>query len=269
MTQVSCHKCRQALPHESDSWCLGCSAAEALSLELRNIWGSPGTRAIATDLICSCLRQVRALRRLGVGGAGVSLASPAASDTPVAPGSLRPPEPAIGPKRKVPEPIPAAAPEAEVKQELKEDSEESEEESTSGEDQQVGTAAKSKAEPLPRRRSGGHQAVDRAEHQQAPEGEARLKSRSRKRDKGERTVSEKKDRTERKRRRSGHHSSSWRGRSPGKTEGRSRREGSGRRKSHRGGAKHQRLYRAAEDPFKRFHQQRPEGYWDQEFPAHR
>lgn len=199
----------------------------------------------------------------------MSLASPAASATPVAPGSLRPPEPAVGPKRKVPEPIPAAAPEAEVKQELKEDSEESEEESTSGEDQQVGTAAKSKAEPLPRRRSGGHQAVDRAEHQQAPEGEARLKSRSRKRDKGERTVSEKKDRPERKRRRSGHHSSSWRGRSPGKTEGRSHHEGSGRRKSHRGGAKHQRLYRAAEDPFKRFHQQRPEGYWDQEFPAHR
>ena len=269
MTQVSCHKCRQALPHESDSWCLGCSAVEALSLELRNIWGSPGTRAIATDLICSSLRQIRALRRLGLGGAGVGLASPVAAATPVDPGSLRPPEPAVGPKRKEPEPIAAAVSERGIKEELKEDSEESEEESSSGEDQQVGTAAKSKAEPLPRRRSGGHQAVERGEHQQAPEGEARLKSRSRKRDKGESAVAEKKDTTERKRRRSGHHSSSWRGRSPGRAEGRSRHEGSGRRKSHRGGAKHQRLYRAAEDPFKRFHQQRPEGYWDQEFSAHR
>lgn len=37
---LTCQKCRQAVPHESDSWCLGCSAAEALTAELRNT-GNP------------------------------------------------------------------------------------------------------------------------------------------------------------------------------------------------------------------------------------
>ena len=115
MTQVSCHKCRQAVPHESDSWCLGCSAVEALSLELRNIWGSPGSRSVATDIVCSSLRQVRALRRLGLGGAGVGRASSTVPADSVPPGQLPPPEPVVPPRRAEGEAAPVREASKEVK----------------------------------------------------------------------------------------------------------------------------------------------------------
>ena len=67
---LRCNKCGQDSPHLGDSWCLACSALEALTGELRCGWGSPGSRAIATDLITSAVRQVRALRRIGIAGAG-------------------------------------------------------------------------------------------------------------------------------------------------------------------------------------------------------
>ena len=65
-----CNKCGQADPHQSDSWCLACSALEAIDSELRSGWGTAGTRALATDLLASAVRQIRAARRLGLAGAG-------------------------------------------------------------------------------------------------------------------------------------------------------------------------------------------------------
>lgn len=172
MTQVSCHKCRQAVPHESDSWCLGCSAVEALSLELRNIWGSPGSRSVATDIVCSSLRQVRALRRLGLGGLAAVLVVTKVN-SPNIPQVKRDFVPGvIGERRRT-------------------------------------------------RRKGDEGAV------------------------GTRQVLFQE--------------------SSRKKEDREPKEHGGKRRSHRGGAKHQRLYRAAEDPYRRYHQKRPEGYWDQPF----
>ena len=245
MTQVSCHKCRQALPHESDSWCLGCSAVEALSLELRNIWGSPGSRAVATDIICSGLRQVRALRRLGVSGAGLGPASLATAVCGASPGSLPPPEPANPPKPVVEAPSKSPAKAAEVKEEPKEDSEESgEEETSSGGEPHAGASAKSKAEPqqpLPRRRSGGDGRDREAEHPKESEPGPRLRSRSRKRDRRSSLPERKSERKEKKRRSSGHLSRSCRGGSPKRGESGVHREEGGRRRAHRGGTRHQRL----------------------------
>ena len=92
-----CNKCGQGDPHLSDSWCLGCSAVEALNGELRLVWGSAGTRALACDLLASAVRQVRALRRLGIAGAGRVRASspvgaaPQRAPTVVAPRVPTPP----------------------------------------------------------------------------------------------------------------------------------------------------------------------------------
>ena len=57
-------------PTKGISQCLGCSAVEALGEKLKEGWGSAGTRVLAEDLIRSCVRQVRGLRRLGIAGAG-------------------------------------------------------------------------------------------------------------------------------------------------------------------------------------------------------
>ena len=70
---VRCNKCGQDSPHLSDSWCLSCAAVEALAGDVRCAWGISGwhtSRAVATDIITSSVRQVRAIRRLGLAGAG-------------------------------------------------------------------------------------------------------------------------------------------------------------------------------------------------------
>ena len=56
--------------HLGDSWCLGCAAVEALNGELRCAWGAQGTRLLAHDILSTAVRQVRAVRRLGISGAG-------------------------------------------------------------------------------------------------------------------------------------------------------------------------------------------------------
>ena len=273
MAQVSCHKCRQAVPHESDSWCLACSATEALSQELRNIWGSPGSRLVATDVVVSALRQVRALRRLGV-GAG----SAAASANPL--GHLAPAEPAEPPKRaetgQATVGLPAGSA---VKEEESEEGEESEEESESEEKATVGASAKSKADssaPLPRRRSnrGEKEAEEESSKKRREKEDKDKKSRTRSRKRRRESSRKEEDRSrtdkgDQGREERSHRSSGWK--RPGSTvEQPHHKEGqSGRRRAHRGGSRHQRLYRAQEDPYKRFHHQRPEGYWDQTFTSFR
>ena len=72
---ASCNKCGQSDPHGGDSWCLGCCALVALQTELKAGSGTVGTRALATDLLLSCVQQVRAAHRLGLAGAGRARAS--------------------------------------------------------------------------------------------------------------------------------------------------------------------------------------------------
>ena len=54
MSGPACNKCRQEAGHLGDSWCLCCSAVEALSGELRANWGGAGT---ARWLLTSCRAQ--------------------------------------------------------------------------------------------------------------------------------------------------------------------------------------------------------------------
>ncbi len=56
-----------AQPYQDDSWCLACSAVEALSSELRSRWEFPGLREAVEESIISTARQVKALRKLSVG----------------------------------------------------------------------------------------------------------------------------------------------------------------------------------------------------------
>ena len=276
---LTCQKCRQAVPHESDSWCLGCSAAEALTAELRNTWGSPGSRALATDLLVSGLRQVRALRRLGL-AAGANRAALGAGDregreTPR--GSLPPPEP-VRPPSSLPREAPApAAASTEVKAEEDEE-EESESEGSGAESPCTGAFPKCKAEPLPRRRTseGGRSAEPAIEEIPRPErkdcgeerdrpghGEDQRRGQDRQRGEsvshrhsgGERRRKEKRERSRSRKKRS---SRNWTHPHQGDS-------GPKKKKNRRAGSKHQRLYRAAEDPYRRFHHRRPDGYWDQEF----
>ena len=286
-----CQKCRQAVPHESDSWCLGCSAAEALTAELRNTWGNPGSRALATDLVVSGLRQVRALRRLGLATAGGYRAaggSATATGRETPRGSLPPPEPVVPPRSSVRSAsvVPAPASAREVKQEVEGDEEEEESESESGEGEAdsppAGLSAKAKAEPpspLPRRRSSGEKRPALVEETHGGRADSVVAPR----ESGHREVEEKPQEGDEKRRKG----SPSRGLRPEGERVKERRDASRTRKKrssghghhhhpggdgaprrrkrpHRAGSKHQRLYRAAEDPYRRFHQRRPEGYWDQE-----
>ncbi|CAK9104456.1 unnamed protein product [Durusdinium trenchii] len=57
-----CARCRRVSPSSGDTWCLACSAWEAIGNELSFSWSHPGLRAVATDLVVSAVRQVRALR---------------------------------------------------------------------------------------------------------------------------------------------------------------------------------------------------------------
>ena len=74
-----CAKCKQSAPLEGDTWCAACSSWEALGRDLCAHWEQPGCRAVATDLVVNCVRQVRALRNLGAGlsrsvvGGGISI----------------------------------------------------------------------------------------------------------------------------------------------------------------------------------------------------
>ena len=261
-----CNKCGQGTPHLSDSWCLACTSIEALGSELKLSWGSPGARAIASDLLVSCVRNTRALRRLSLSGAGENRAPEAAAGSRAAV-KLEARSTSAAPSLRVP-PAPLAPPPPppgrEVKSEKSESEEYESESSESGEGAAKelpaeeekekepslcpGTAAKSKADKekstsLPRQ----------ARHQEATgsAGDSRVRIKER-RDRSPRRERSRHRRREDESER--HHRDDRRG---------DRRKG---KKVRRGGSKHQRFYRAETNPYKRFHQQLPERFWD-EAPA--
>eukprot|EP00435_Cladocopium_sp_Y103_P035000 s165_g9.t1 len=160
-----CNKCGQADAEGGDSWCLACSAVEHITGELKSGWGTPGSRAICTDLLVSCTRQV-----------------PAREDR--APCETAPPPPAE-PGEKEREPIPLAVNEEPARRDRSESSEgESEESEEPAHDSEVASDTsglralpkaraedKSDRSELPRRRHS-EQAEPRRERSadQPPDG---------------------------------------------------------------------------------------------------
>ena len=265
MSGPACNKCRQEAGHLGDSWCLCCSAVEALSGELRANWGGAGTRGVAADILSSAVRQLRALRRLGIAGAGQGQAR-----REVAGGSR-----ATTPRCEVPEPEHPPRAEAApgtgegtvggVKEEDKgdpgdlESQEEEEEESDEEEAEPRAPAAapKRKAEnedrsPVPRRRLQSLPPPP-----SPPRGESRgerARERSRRRD---RSVERRGERRDRRREET---EDDDRRHPP---EGGAKKKKKKKNKSHRAGSKHQRLYRAETNPYQRLHYKPPGSYWDQ------
>ena len=63
---MSCATCNQVIPHESDTWCIGCAAWETLGQELTCPWPSKALRVLAGDQVVSCVKAVRALRNYSI-----------------------------------------------------------------------------------------------------------------------------------------------------------------------------------------------------------
>ena len=222
---VVCSKCNQSEPFEGDSWCIGCSGLETLGVELSGKWHSPALRAIANDLVVSCVRGVRGLRGVssGLQSAGDSRA---ASKRAV---SARPEEPSgsgtveageIRDKRQ-----PALIPPP-PKPPVKEQPESSEEESSS-------EAILPGTKTLPRK------AVE--ERIEQPEAPVRSHPRHR----------SEKSRDRKRRRSSGDQHSSHKHSDLGYTS-----------RGRRAGSKHQRHYRVLENPHIRTHRHPPAAFWE-------
>ena len=264
MSGPACNKCRQEAGHLGDSWCLCCSAVEALSGELRANWGGAGTRGVAADILSSAVRQLRALRRLGIAGAGQGQAR-----REVAGGSR-----ATTPRCEVPEPEHPPRAEAApgtgegtvggVKEEdqgdpgdLESQEEEEESDEEEAEPRAPAAAPKRKAEnedrsPVPRRRLQSLPPPP-----SPPRGESRgerARERSRRRD---RSVERRGERRDRRREET---EDDDRRHPP---EGGAKKKKKKKNKSHRAGSKHQRLYRAETNPYQRLHYKPPGSYWDQ------
>ncbi len=70
-----CNKCKVSFRSGGDTWCTGCAAWETIGLELCNSWSGPaGLRRIAEDIALSAARQIRALRAVGAGSGRASTA---------------------------------------------------------------------------------------------------------------------------------------------------------------------------------------------------
>ena len=269
-----CNKCHQAEPHQGDSWCLACSGVEALSEELKAGWGTPGTRVLAADLVRSCVRQVRALRRLGIAGAGrVRAASPQPAGSgrvgavPKAPPPPPPPAPAAPASEREASRTREAGPsrDREVKKEAEHhssDYSEGEESEDVAEDKPVEHEGDTRApdsaglKPAPKPRPDNREEIprrrpeDRSGHRQGADPR-----RDPYREEDERYEDRASQGRRRDRSRSRHHR-----RHHQKGDGRGQKR---KKRKHRAGSKHQRLYRAAEQPFRRFHHRQRGDFWDE------
>eukprot|EP00435_Cladocopium_sp_Y103_P020943 s1629_g5.t1 len=266
-----CNKCKQEPGHLGDSWCLSCSAAEAISGELRSNWGGSGACQVAAGILSSSVRQIRALRRLGVAAAGSGRASResagASRASSAKPGGVPEPE---GPPPHVETPMEASREDTKVKEEEKDqhggsDAEE-EEESEEEEDQEIALTAAPKRKvsnedrsPVPRRRV--------PEVPEPPLPPHRHTSRDRSRERSPRR-DRSRDRRERRSEREEHRAGADRSRRRSGEEETTKKKKKKKGKPHRAGAKHQRLGRAETNPFQRLHYKKLGSFWDQD-PSHR
>ena len=223
--------------------------------ELRSGWGAAGYRGLVDDLLVSAVRQTRALRRLSLSagssrapleGAGSSLALPGKAERASS----------AAPSRTIPAPpTPPSAPGA-VKEE-ENASEESESEESESEEEECAKpkepekVVRSRAEPaLP-----GIAAKSKADKERSRSGPKRTKSREKQEDaksKRRHEGSRREAREESRERR--HHRERERGGG--------RKEKKENKKTRRGGTRHQKLWRAQDSPFRRFHHRQPDDFWD-------
>ena len=258
---ASCNKCGQCALHLDDSWCLACAATEALNKELAQPWGLAGSRAVATDIVVSGLRQVRALRRFGLAVA-VATRATGSEGAALERASQRSARAASSPKEEEEKGSKVKVePPEEEEEESGSSSSESDEEDKKKEEL-PGIAAKSKATsplkaPVSKKSdeaSSSKKDRERSSRRSSSAGRVRLEERRPKEGKkhkfedSPRGSKEKREHREKKEKR----------REKGESERKRFRPG------HRGGSRHQRQYRALEDPHRRLHQQRPGDYWDQD-----
>ena len=59
-----CNKCKRGVQQEGDSWCVGCSALELSQQQLAARWQNPGVRRCAEEVLLSGARVVKALANL-------------------------------------------------------------------------------------------------------------------------------------------------------------------------------------------------------------
>lgn len=220
---MSCAKCHQAPPVESDTWCLGCISWEKLGQELCSTWRLPGFRALAADQCVSAVRAVRGLRVLGnsVESARASSAGGHREREPTDRDLRRPAHPERSPRRGRPAATPpsghqgvATSTSARVKPELDEEYTYTSEEDLEEEDEEEAPAPAA-----------------------APKSAASDKAKDAK----DRSPLKRKAPQERKKR--------------GKGDPK-------RKKIRRGGRKHKRLHRTLRDPHKPVHRGLGAGFWD-------
>lgn len=128
MPSQLCAKCRGYPAQEGDSWCAGCIGWEALGRELTANWDSQGGRHLANDLVVSTCRQVRALRSVTAGLTRSGASAPAAGKSRARGESVAVPEPPAPPRREERERTPRRRPCKEEEVSERECEEESEEE---------------------------------------------------------------------------------------------------------------------------------------------
>lgn len=236
-----CVRCRSGQRSPGDTWCLACAAWEAIGRELSSTWSGPGgIRAIASDLAVNAAREIRALRALGAGlsrapGSSVLVPSHGRAGTEA------------GDKTEVAAPAGVSAKSKPVEPE--EESEYSytdeEDEASTGRapEKGAGTASGEKAE------KGSTEGKGREDRGRSREKSKVKKeadsSQDRKRARGE------KEREPLERRREGRQESSRKDERRDKDR---RKKDKRQSKTKRGGRKHKRLYRLADDPYKEVHQ---------------
>lgn len=231
----SCAKCHQCPAAEADSWCLGCTAWEALQAELTARWHTPAVRALANDAVVSAVKLVRALRNVssGLKSAGDSQAARSQREEGKAETTRdRAPLPRSRESEaavRVKEPPPSS-----------EGSQDESEESS----HQPGLAAKSDParrppEPAVPPRLPPPPKRPRSEERGSTREEGRVHRTSREADHRE----------------EGHHQHHH---SEGK-----KKEKKKSKRGHRAGRNHARVYRALEDPNIRIHRRPPGQFWDQ------
>lgn len=246
---AACNKCRTSRPLAGDTWCVGCGAWEVIGQELCGSWQGPGgLKEIANDLVLSTARSIRALRSVG---AGVHRAS-AAPET----AAVRVPEPITPPKATVTREAGSSGlvPEATSKCAPIPREKESEYTYTDGEEsgeEEKGTEVEKKdpRPSLPRRGRGRlsgeqeerHPAVKREESEESKSERRRARDKRLDRSRSDR----KKGGKEKKRDRQDYDRGERR-----------------KKKKKRGGRKHQRLRRLAEQPYLQVHRRLPSSLLD-------
>ncbi len=126
---LSCNKCKTAQAAEGDSWCTACTAWEFIGRELGGSWDSNGARLLASDLVVTTARQIRALRSLSAGLARQAPSHPPAGESRAKGASVAAERDSLPRRRSSVPPPPPSAKEEELSEEV--DLEESEEEDES------------------------------------------------------------------------------------------------------------------------------------------